>query len=198
MNRRANGTDRRPQSWHETSNPEGSAARWRTFHGTLQFHRIRGSSMDSVRHLCLFLAGATASCDIAPSRLDPERDRLSQFRQQYAKEFAQREFPALPPAPSCPEILERAFLANGELEVAYFEWWATLERVTMVAGWPLKAGLLRERQDRHMRGPILQFLADRALRAQEAGLLLRHGSHGRVGVMSTPRRWANANAQHTL
>lgn len=197
MNRRVNGTDRRPQSWHETSNPEGSAARWRTFHSTLQFRWIRGSSMHSVRRLCLLLTGATASCDIAPAGLDPERDRLSQFSQRYAKKFAQRELPALPPAPSCPEILERAFPASGELKVAYFEWWAALERVTMVAGWPLQAGLLLETQDRHMRAPILHFLAGRALRAPGAGFQLRHGSHGRVGVMSTPRRWASANPQHT-
>lgn len=197
MNRPAKGTHCRPQSWHQTSSPEEPAVRWRTFRGTLQFLRIRGSSMGSVHHLRLLLAGATANCLLAPSGLDPKCDRAFRFSRRYAKEFAQRELPALPPAPSCPEILESAFLANGRLEVAHFEWWATLERVTMVAGWPLQAGLPPDRQDGHMREPIPHFLAFRAFRAPEAGLQLRHGSHGRVGVMSIPRRWANANPQHT-
>ncbi len=47
-----------------------------------------------------------------------------------------RELPELSENPSWHDVLHRAFLANGDLEAAYFEWKAALQRIDMAATWP--------------------------------------------------------------
>ena len=82
------------------------------------------------------LCAATQACVLAPRGLDAERDRLDESGRDFHEPFEERTLPELPPEPTWSDVLERAFLANGELEAAWFEWAAALERVTIAAGWP--------------------------------------------------------------
>jgi outer membrane protein TolC len=50
--------------------------------------------------------------------------------------FEDRELPELPPVATWQDVLNRAFLANGELESSYFEWKASLTRIDQAATWP--------------------------------------------------------------
>jgi cobalt-zinc-cadmium efflux system outer membrane protein len=90
-------------------------------------------------HLFVCIAvscAAIASCVLAPRGLDDERDRLSQQGAAYQKPFEERDLPELPSPATWQSVLERAFLANGELEAAWHEWSAALQRVTIAAGYP--------------------------------------------------------------
>jgi len=49
---------------------------------------------------------------------------------------AARSAPELPPDPGWRDVLRHAFLANGELEAAYFAWRAAVERIDVAAGYP--------------------------------------------------------------
>ncbi|MEW6073597.1 MAG: TolC family protein [Planctomycetota bacterium] len=82
--------------------------------------------------LALLLGG----CVLAPAGLDEERAALDESGRAFAAPFAAREVPPLAERPGWRELLARAFAANGELEAAYFEWRAALERVSIAAGWP--------------------------------------------------------------
>ena len=48
----------------------------------------------------------------------------------------ERELPELPAEPTWQDVLHRAFLANGELEAAYFEWNAAYERIEVASTYP--------------------------------------------------------------
>jgi outer membrane protein TolC len=82
------------------------------------------------------LSLAAASCVLAPPGHDAERERVLAAGRPYADPFEQRALPELGERPTWRALLERAFLANGDLERAYFEWRAAVERVEMAAGWP--------------------------------------------------------------
>ncbi len=79
---------------------------------------------------------ATSACVLAPGGYDHERDRAVDAGRPYEKPAEERSLPDLPATPTWRAILERAFLANGELEAAYFDWRAAVERVEAAAGWP--------------------------------------------------------------
>lgn len=79
-----------------------------------------------------FLAG----CTLAPSGTREERARLDESGAPYAKPFRDRVLPELPTNPTWKDVLERAFLANGDLEAAYFEWKAAVERIDVASAWP--------------------------------------------------------------
>jgi outer membrane protein TolC len=73
---------------------------------------------------------------IAPRGLEDERDLLKSQGKPYTGPIEQRDLPELPSPATAREVLERAFLANGDLEAAWFEWSSALERVTIAAGYP--------------------------------------------------------------
>jgi outer membrane protein TolC len=75
-------------------------------------------------------------CAFTPAGRDAERARLDQAGQPYTLTFEARELPDLPAEPSWRDVLHRAFMANGELESAYFEWAAAVERVDIASAWP--------------------------------------------------------------
>lgn len=83
----------------------------------------------------LLLIGA-GGCVLAPAGYDDERARLDVAGEPYARPLDERRVPELPPRPRPADLLERAFLANGDIEAAYFEWCAAVERVEIAAGWP--------------------------------------------------------------
>lgn len=82
----------------------------------------------------LFVAG----CSLAPKETGAERDRLAAVasEHQFETPAAQRKLPEFPESPTWRDALHRAFIANGDLEAAYFEWKASLERVDMASSWP--------------------------------------------------------------
>jgi len=78
----------------------------------------------------------TSGCILRPAGTAEEQAQLAEMGKPYAPLFAQRVLPALPAAPSWNDVLHRAFLANGDLEAAYFEWAAAVQRINMAAAWP--------------------------------------------------------------
>jgi cobalt-zinc-cadmium efflux system outer membrane protein len=82
------------------------------------------------------LAVLSTSCVLAPPGYEHERERVMRAGDLYEKPVEERLLPELPAHPTWRALLERAFFANGDLEVAYFEWRAAVERVEAAAGWP--------------------------------------------------------------
>jgi len=77
-----------------------------------------------------------AGCSLEPRATQDERGRLAQAGEPYEPPLEQRTLPELPAEPDWTDVLHRAFLANGELEAAYFEWKAAMARVAPSAAWP--------------------------------------------------------------
>src|SRR5438045_2995567 len=75
------------------------------------------------------LTVSLSGCVLAPKAARAERQRLKAGGTVYVKPIEQRELPDLPAQPSWQDVLHRAFLANGELEAAYFEWAAAVHRI---------------------------------------------------------------------
>lgn len=84
----------------------------------------------------LLLAWGTSACVLAPRGLDEERDRLHDAGPSFEEPVESRTLPPLSARPTCRELLQRAFLTNGEIEAAWQEWRAALARVTREATWP--------------------------------------------------------------
>ena len=81
--------------------------------------------------VCLILSG----CVLAPSGTAQEQRRLDQHS-QFQRPLEKRELPPLPSQASWQDVLRHAFLANGELESAWFEWKAAMARIDQAASWP--------------------------------------------------------------
>jgi cobalt-zinc-cadmium efflux system outer membrane protein len=86
---------------------------------------------------CLTLIGVTlllSGCVLRPPGTADERARLERAGVPYVPES--HEVPDLPDNPSWQDVLHRAFLANGDLEAAYFDWAASFARIDQAANWP--------------------------------------------------------------
>jgi len=81
-------------------------------------------------------AAALAGCSLTPKGTSEERARLTETGKPYEPRFEDRALPHLPPDPTWADVLHRAFLANGDLESAYFDWKAAVERIDVAAAWP--------------------------------------------------------------
>ena len=77
-----------------------------------------------------------SGCVLAPKGTSEEQAAAREAGRPYTQPFEQRSIPDLPPHPSWRDALQRAFLANGDLEAAYFEWKAALARIPQVANYP--------------------------------------------------------------
>jgi outer membrane protein TolC len=77
-----------------------------------------------------------SGCVLAPKGASEEQSAAQKAGEPYAQPFEQRAIPDLPADPTWRDVLQRAFLANGDLEAAYFEWKAALARIPQVANWP--------------------------------------------------------------
>lgn len=77
-----------------------------------------------------------AGCSLAPKGTDAERGRLEMVGTRYEPPIAERSLPELPEHPTWQDVLHRAFLANGDLEAAYFEWKAAVERIGIASAYP--------------------------------------------------------------
>ncbi len=83
----------------------------------------------------LALAGL-AGCALTPSGTKPEQARLAEAGKPYEPKIEARELPELTDSPTWQDVLHRAFLANGDLEVAYFDWKAAVQRIEMASAYP--------------------------------------------------------------
>jgi len=75
-------------------------------------------------------------CVLAPRGFDAERAQVAAAGEPYAVERPARMPPGLPPDADWRDLLRHAFLTNGDLEAAYFEWRAAVERVGIAAAYP--------------------------------------------------------------
>jgi outer membrane protein TolC len=75
-------------------------------------------------------------CVLRPQQTADERAKLTAASQPFETPLPARTLPELPPVVRWRDALSRAFLANGELESAYFEWKAALARIDQAAVWP--------------------------------------------------------------
>ncbi len=83
-------------------------------------------------------AGAllVGGCVLRPEGTEQERARLEETGAGYRAPYEKRQLAELPAEPGWEDVLRRAFLANGDLEAAYFEWAAAVQRIDMSAAWP--------------------------------------------------------------
>ncbi len=77
-----------------------------------------------------------AGCVLRPEGLDDEAERASQAGAPFRQPWEQRDLPELPASPAWAEVIERVQLADGDVEAAWHDWNAAIERVSVEAGWP--------------------------------------------------------------
>lgn len=77
-----------------------------------------------------------AGCSLEPRATDLERARLTEAGKPFEKPYDKRNLPPLAAQPAWQDVLQRAFLANGELEAAYFQWQAAVHRITVESAYP--------------------------------------------------------------
>lgn len=89
-------------------------------------------------HVLAFAAVLTllSGCALTPSGTAGEQQKLSAAGKTYELAVEKRELPEFPDAPTWEDVLQRAFLSSGELEAAYFEWKAAVERVEIASAYP--------------------------------------------------------------
>lgn len=89
------------------------------------------------RHAVSLLALMSLSgCVLAPKEAGDERKRLGSEGVAYAAPLDGRSVNELPPEPTWQDVLRRAFLTNGELEAAYFEWAGAVHRIEQAGSYP--------------------------------------------------------------
>ena len=86
--------------------------------------------------LGLMLVVGQTGCVLAPPGMPDEEAKLNSAAPIYEPPIEARQLPALRGSARWRDVLRRAFLANGDLEAAYFEWKAALARVDQAATWP--------------------------------------------------------------
>jgi cobalt-zinc-cadmium efflux system outer membrane protein len=82
--------------------------------------------------------GATllSGCVLAPRGTAEEQARLDAAGTPFDRPVAERTLPDLPAVATWQDVLHRAFLVNGDLEAAYFDWRAAMARIPQVATYP--------------------------------------------------------------
>lgn len=75
-------------------------------------------------------------CALTPPGTTEERVKMTAAGVPYTQPFEKRQNPDLPTDPSWRDVLRRAFYANGELEAAYHEWAAAVQRIDVESAYP--------------------------------------------------------------
>jgi len=88
------------------------------------------------RHSIVVAAVLFAGCSLATREAAEERVRMEAAGAAYEAPAPRAWSEELPPDPGWRDVLRHAFLANGELEAAYFAWRAAVERIDIAAGYP--------------------------------------------------------------
>ena len=88
--------------------------------------------------LSIMMAVGLGGCVLAPHGTAEEQAKLAAVSVSLPFEapIDARQLPEVPAQADRRDVLSRAFLANGELESAYFEWKAALARIGQAAIWP--------------------------------------------------------------
>jgi outer membrane protein TolC len=85
----------------------------------------------------MVLSTLAAGCSLfAPGETRQERERLARAGEPFAAPHETRPLPALAETATLADVLTYAFHSNAELEMAYFEWAAALERVPQAVSLP--------------------------------------------------------------
>ena len=77
-----------------------------------------------------------SGCVLAPPGTKEEQAKLNEISGRYEPAVEDRQLPTLSSRATWRHVLHRAFLSNGELESAYFEWKAALIQINQAAAWP--------------------------------------------------------------
>src|SRR6516162_1396726 len=77
-----------------------------------------------------------SGCVLAPEGTAEEHAKLDSNSPLFEPPIEARDLPPLLAPARWRDVLSRAFLTNGELESAYFEWKAALARIDRAATWP--------------------------------------------------------------
>ncbi|MFI5381617.1 MAG: TolC family protein [Tepidisphaerales bacterium] len=115
--------------------PRRTAAHGLEAHATKDGHVLPRFSMTflwAAVGAMLLLSG----CVLAPKETKDEQHRLELAGKAYEPEIDRRAIAPLPAAPSWPDVLQRAFLTNGDIEAAYFDWKAAMARVQQAGAYP--------------------------------------------------------------
>jgi outer membrane protein TolC len=98
-----------------------------------------------MRRIATLLAALTlAACAIRPKGEPAERERAAEAGAAFVQRFEERALPELPPDAVLEAILLQAALTNAELERAYWEWRAAIERIPQESTTPTAAALSLE------------------------------------------------------
>lgn len=81
----------------------------------------------------VLLAGG---CVLAPRDAAVEKAALSEHGRAYEAPFETRDLPELPAESTWRDVLRRAYLANGELEAAYYEWARAVHGIDREGSYP--------------------------------------------------------------
>jgi outer membrane protein TolC len=84
----------------------------------------------------LALSIALSGCTLAPPGTMEEQAKAERFSTLFEPTPDPDQLPRVPARTDWRPVLHRAFLANGELRAAYFEWKAALARIDQAATWP--------------------------------------------------------------
>lgn len=79
---------------------------------------------------------ALAGCTLAPPGTLEEQGKVGELSTLFEPPPSPDQLPHVPARVDWRAVLRRAFLANGELRSAYFEWKAALARIDQAATWP--------------------------------------------------------------
>jgi outer membrane protein, heavy metal efflux system len=82
------------------------------------------------------LALLAGGCSLEPPGAPAQRRELREAGRPYEANFQARSLPELPAEPSWRDVLQRALLASGEVEAAYFEWAEACAAAQVTAAWP--------------------------------------------------------------
>src|ERR1043165_3808585 len=88
------------------------------------------------RIVVIAMVWSLGGCAFTPEGADKERARLDAAGESYHVKFAERSLPEFPESPKWRDVLQRAFLTNGDLEATYFAWRAAYERIDVAAAYP--------------------------------------------------------------
>ena len=80
--------------------------------------------------------GVLGGCVLSPRGTGEHRAALEGAGRAYEVAIQNRQLPPIPDDPSWRQVLQRAFVANGELEAAYFEWRGAVARIDPAAAYP--------------------------------------------------------------
>ncbi len=97
---------------------------------------MRPPSAAVLTGLSLTLGIALGGCALTPDGARDEQARLAASSTPFEKPAEARELPTLSGRVGWRDVLHRAFLANGDLEAAYFEWKAAFIEIDKASAWP--------------------------------------------------------------